>query len=100
MYNALSVLVYDKRIGAWLVKHDPQALTQARNALAQYAAEQNEVLNQLVEDDHCESDGSSTCLIHFGQFVAVSDGSDLCDLSPRYDSIMNLDVYVGPLNED
>jgi hypothetical protein len=78
MYNALSVIVLDERINAWLVEHDMMALLQARAAMAQYAAEQNEVLNQLAEDD--PSDGGA---------AGVDDAAQTMDLR---------DVYVGPLD--
>lgn len=69
----------------------------------------------LAEDDHCESDGSGTCLVHYGRLVDTdgSTGPDVCDLSPTYVDpsdggaplvdeaarTMDLrDVYVGPLD--
>lgn len=38
----------------------------------------------LYADDHCESDGSGTCLVHFGRLEDTdgSEGPDVCDLSP------------------
>lgn len=55
-----------------------------------------------LTDDHCESDGSGECLVHFGRLVDTdgSDGPDVCDLSPAHpdNRTMRLDVYVGPLN--
>lgn len=94
MYNALHVITDDPRISGWLVKHDPMALTQAREALRLYAEEVEPPV-----DEHCESDGSGTCLVHFGRLVDSDPrvewdeaslsyiggprlAQDVCDLSP------------------
>lgn len=74
MYKALHVITDDPRISGWLLRHDPMALTQARNALAQYAAESETVKSLAVADeyDHCEDDGSEWCLLHDSRIVSVS----------------------------
>jgi len=105
MYRALHVITDDPRISGWLVKHDPQALTQAREALRLYSEVEptkreraaalltdtdiDGILNGdfgWSADEHCESDGSGECLIHFGRLVDT-DGPDpdVCDLSPVTD---------------
>lgn len=85
MYNALHVITDDPRISGWLVRHDPMALTQARNALAQYATESAAVMAEAVAfpmDNHCESDGAN-CLVHHGRIVP-GWFPEVCDLSPDY----------------
>ena len=37
------------------------------------------------EDNHCESDGSGQCLVHFGNFGVIGgDHTEVCDLSPDW----------------
>ena len=55
-----------------------------------YTDDRHEELGSLVPVappvTHCESDGSGTCLVHFGRLEDTdgSEGPDVCDLSPEY----------------
>lgn len=125
MYNALNVVVKDERISAWLVKHDPMALTQCRNALRQYAEDVEARLN-AADDDADRINADPALLAAFNELVETeqrfeANGGRGVDDAERIDALRLLlypddgdgpfagpggdnptmdlrDVYVGPLD--